>query len=638
MARSKRVPHAEPANWKPHEENELLAWLDYNLQKSSDGFEAFRQSVSAHLRRECNVSYTYEQCRRKLYLSWLRYGDESAKKVAVLHEHGSETLTHLPTEQKDFILARAMELRERDLNFPRRLRSVSRNSATPSQHHGDNRRPTSTRGQLPHLRVPSVVISTARISKAKRPLSQHSKRGRLSNKFPVSDLSREGEEDGEAKSNKEKDPVHTGTTDKTDKTPDADDITMAGVPSAKNGSDQTTATNPWTAGALETLKSELAALKEQVRVLGELQNETRSFMVFLHMRLGEAVERDEVAKARIHSLERAERARADGKSLVLEVANLEDRIAYLQRKVDKARELGKFTQLSSTGVIRPWSLRWVDKTMDDIDFYMEQLLLDHDNIDHFEPPNLDDGADLAALVRTILGLTPQERLSTEKVRIQLSKLSLQSVVRALTAATLCEWVFEAELPDGAVALQNLDFAAHQSLFEGTLFQDNILPRQAESLACRLSKVLSRIFRNDDSIVVHSAGSYGVPSVHRFYTWGVDERIWMSTRDKMIKIFALALEIKYKFMLSTYQFEAVLYPPRTPFRAEQMKPETVQGSEMTTNASTMHGIEVKLCLLPSLYFWRSDCMRVNCKTFVQRLPSDRQECERLTQAVVVAGQS
>jgi hypothetical protein len=189
--------------------------------------------------------------------------------------------------------------------------------------------------------------------------------------------------------------------------------------------------------------------------------------------------------------------------------------------------------------------------------------------------------------------------------------------------------------DGEVALRNLDFAAHQSLFKGPLFQDNILPRQAESLACRLSKLLSRLFRNDESVAVHSAGSYGVPSADRFYTWGVGERIWISTRDKMIKIFQLALEMKYKFMLSTYQFEAVLYPPRTPFLPEQMKPETMQGSEMTTYASTVHDLEVKLCLLPSLYLWRSDRMRVDSNTFVQRHPSDRDECERLTKAVVVA---
>ncbi|EAW21201.1 uncharacterized protein NFIA_063620 [Aspergillus fischeri NRRL 181] len=413
------------------------------------------------------------------------------------------------------------------------------------------------------------------------------------------------------------------------------DMVMARVPSTRNGSDQTTATNHRTAEVLEPLKSELAALQEQVRVLGDLQDDTRSFIVFLHMRLREAVQRDEVAQARIHSLERAEGARTDGKSLVSEMANLEDRIAYLQRKLDVARDLGRFTQLSATGEIRPWNLKWVDETMDDIDFYMKQLLLDHDNIDHFEAPNIDNDVDLTGFMRTTLGLNPQERVSTKKVRTQLSRLSLQSVVRALTAAALCGWVFQAELPDGEVALRNLDFAAHQSLFNGTLFQDNILPRQAESLACRLSKLLSRIFRNDDSIVVHSAGSYGVPSAHRFYTWGVNERVWMSTRDKMIKIFQLALEIKYKFMLSTYQFEAVLYPPRTPFLAEQMKPETVEGSDLTTSASTMHDLEVKLCLLPSLYFWRSDCMRVNGNTFVQRHPSDREECERLTKAVVVA---
>jgi hypothetical protein len=180
MGRSKRVPRGEPANWKPDEENELLAWLDYNLEKSSDGFATFKQSVSEHLRRVCNVSYTYEQCRRKLHSLWQHYGDESAIKVAVLHEHGSETLTLLETAQKDSILARVIALRERDLNFPRRLRSVSRNSATPSQQQGYNRQTTSATVQRPQLHVPSVVISPNRVRKAKRPRRQRRKRRLLS--------------------------------------------------------------------------------------------------------------------------------------------------------------------------------------------------------------------------------------------------------------------------------------------------------------------------------------------------------------------------------------------------------------------------------------------------------------------------
>lgn len=248
----------------------------------------------------------------------------------------------------------------------------------------------------------------------------------------------EEQEDGEARSNKETDPDDTDTIDSMD-------MLMARVPSTRNGSDQTTATDHRTTEVLESLKSELAALQEQVRVLGELQNDTRSFIAFLHMRLREAVERDEVAQARIHSLEQAERARADGKSLVSEMAILGDKIAYLQRRLYTAQDLRRFTQLSATGEIRPWNLTWINETMVNIDYYMKQLLLDHDNIDHFEAPNLDNDVDLTALIRTILGLNPQERVS-EKVQIQLPRLSLQSVVRALTAAALCGWVFQAELP------------------------------------------------------------------------------------------------------------------------------------------------------------------------------------------------
>lgn len=189
--------------------------------------------------------------------------------------------------------------------------------------------------------------------------------------------------------------------------------------------------------------------------------------------------------------------------------------------------------------------------------------------------------------------------------------------------------------DGKKSLRNLDFAAHYSLFSGTLFQEYIIPKKAEELANRLSRTLSPFFAAENCEQKELGLSFQISSDY-FNTWGSEESIWTARRDKLLHIFKDALKIKYEFVTSSYQFEVALYQPQTPFDSDQMTPETMEGSSIRTDLSGQD-LEVKLCLLPAIYALRYDPTEVMYNNFVNRDLSERRKSEQLTEAVVVIGQ-
>jgi hypothetical protein len=174
---------------------------------------------------------------------------------------------------------------------------------------------------------------------------------------------------------------------------------------------------------------------------------------------------------------------------------------------------------------------------------------------------------------------------------------------------------------------------------GALFQEHIIPQTAEALAHRLSKTLSSFFveeKGKERVQDQPGQSHSLDS---FSTWGVDEQIWTSRRQKLIELFKIALRVKCQLIASSDQFETVFYPPQTPFESDSMIPETMQGSVIKTADLALQKVGVKLCLLPSLYVLKHNYTQVMQKNFVQRVSSERQESERLTEAlVVVAPQS
>jgi hypothetical protein len=169
---------------------------------------------------------------------------------------------------------------------------------------------------------------------------------------------------------------------------------------------------------------------------------------------------------------------------------------------------------------------------------------------------------------------------------------------------------------------------------GELFQKHIIPQRAESLAHRFLKTLSPFFVNEKGKERVQDRPCQGSSLDYFSTWGVEQQIWEPRRQKLIKIFWTALKLKCQFITSNDQFEAVFYSSQTPFDPSRMIPETMQGSVIRTADVASQAIDVKLCLLPSLYVLKHDCAQVIQKNFVRRLASERQESERLTEALVV----
>ncbi|KAI9933209.1 hypothetical protein MW887_007681 [Aspergillus wentii] len=618
MAREK-IAQTERAEWKPREEKELLAWLDYNVQRH--GYNSFTESVSGHLRRECNVHYSTEQCTRKLYWFWKHFGNDEAKKVSALHQRGSKCLGYLPQETKDFVFGRLIQLGDREFNSVRRLRSASQISDTAAS--------SNVRGQSSRLPVPSIVIpckktldveSDTRIRKRQRFLRQryHSSRGDSedSTSEAMNDCSSISAQENAAASNDEDDPSGAGI--------EADAMIMVPAPSGTEDVNSKGGTEPIPTPTIEMESlPELEALKKQVQQMSKLQSESDLRIEFLSSRLRLADDRHREDQARLDCVKRTEMA-GGGPDDRLEAQ--EKKIAILQERLIKARDLGRFTRLTSPEEIRSWKPQQIRETMDSVGYWMKQLLFGHKNIHVFDPRNINIDEGLAAL----------------------------AIIRALTAAAICEWVFEEDLHesvitgsilldeyrahlrtrDGRTALRNLDFAAHQSLLNGALFQDHVLPRRAERLACRLSKVLCPLFTDEKGKVRDQMVACGTPSIDLFATWGADEKTWKATRDKIIQIFHRALNIKCQFVTRSYRFEAVLHPPQTRFEPEQMKAETIQGGVLQADGSSMQqNLEVRLCLLPALYALRHDSTQVVYRNFVQRDAHERRDSEQLTKAVV-----
>lgn len=221
-----------------------------------------------------------------------------------------------------------------------------------------------------------------------------------------------------------------------DAIPEMDDVTMVPVPSINIINEDMTSKRE-----LEDLKTKFEALQKQIQLMNELQRENNSRIGFLNSHLREAEDHCRDCEIEIRQLKN-ENARP------VHNTQLEDQsatIALLQKKLDKARKISRFTQLSQDDEIRPWKVEDIRQRMNWIGSLMKQLLFGHDNIYDFDPPDIENDDQLATLVRKCFGMTSQIQVTADTIPVRLSDLSLQAVVRALTAAALCEWVFETDL-------------------------------------------------------------------------------------------------------------------------------------------------------------------------------------------------
>jgi hypothetical protein len=106
--------------------------------------------------------------------------------------------------------------------------------------------------------------------------------------------------------------------------------------------------------------------------------------------------------------------------------------------------LRAFSTLSSAEVV-PLDISRVREEMADIGEWIQQTLFEAEDHEIELLPRLPESGDLRTLVCRTFGLDETHTDDSIRNRIDVSGLSVQDVIRALTASALCQWVFESDL-------------------------------------------------------------------------------------------------------------------------------------------------------------------------------------------------
>lgn len=125
--------------------------------------------------------------------------------------------------------------------------------------------------------------------------------------------------------------------------------------------------------------------------------------------------------------------------------------------------------------------------------------------------------------------------------------------------------------DGALALRNLDLAAHGSIITSDDFRNHRIPKLAKELAKRLSKALASLFVNNSLDHIQS-------DLDGFSTWGQEQDVYEKRRTRLRTIFERGLTAKADSLLNLEGYKIVIYPPGTEFKHATMVAERMEGTE------------------------------------------------------------
>jgi hypothetical protein len=224
---------------------------------------------------------------------------------------------------------------------------------------------------------------------------------------------------------------------------DLTDLTTLSDIISWNANDEATASSDDLTGTFESLRDRLKASKKEVQLLREQQDENYTRISFLSSRLCEAEERNNNYQEELKSLRRANLKLVENVSLYnqLELQITENQ--KLQRKWEANNERYRFTMFTSSDpILRDKSQRIRDNMSNINNILVNQLLFDHEDIDTPSPVSLESNEHLVPLVQRVLRIDSQVQVTTDTISTHFSSLSLQAVVRTLTAAAVCLWVFE----------------------------------------------------------------------------------------------------------------------------------------------------------------------------------------------------
>jgi hypothetical protein len=323
-----------------------------------------------------------------------------------------------------------------------------------------------------------------------------------------------------------------------------------------------------------------------------------------------------------------ERDRNSGKGFE---ATIEEKNRYIREKISELNDrrlLGRFTKfsLNSQATCGETSIATAFN-----DIYVESRNIVYQS--NRQQPSLSlttslgEETDFHFLLRNVL---VTDSLSTEEIKLILSKLSSQEIVRLVTMSALREWVFEADFPqlaepsselferyresvgklgrhlsfydaqllevangssDGALALRNLDLAAHSSIITSDDFRNHRIPKLAKELAKRLSRALATLFVKDPLDYIQS-------DLDGFPTWNQEQDVYEQRRTRMRTIFKQALTAKADSLLNLEEYNIVMYLPGADFNEATMVAESIEGTEQYRDNSD--GRIVEVCLEAAVF--------------------------------------
>ncbi|OCL14978.1 hypothetical protein AOQ84DRAFT_420473 [Glonium stellatum] len=663
------------ADWDFDDEAALMAWLDYCVAYETD----FKASVTGHLKETRGKNFTLRQVDTKIRFLWNNCGSENSKSIVDVYQQGTVSLTHLLGEEKEAIKKAKEALLEKyegkissEGEFLRepQLQNASRTIAPEHRRYSSQES-----GAKPSLRssrmlvkkdpsrkkqkvgadledgVGSTQMDGGKLQNTVR-LVQRSKprRGKRSARIQARSTTISDSDDGSGFSENYQDfadvSAHTHPYSDIDQAlpPIIDGSQM---PSQSQGEPRKSSyQNFQHIGRIDDLSAESlnAALRRKMQWqdarIASLFNQLQSLAKHIK-------DHGDCLASAINQHKKA-----------LPTYSKDQQISMLQQKLTLSQNAGRFIAGSD--------YPFVGVTEKELKTRMGDMEKDIDEIIHLSgqltpsiPPDSKDVAHIEWILRRSFGLNSQPDISLRSLMEKFSQMAPRSVVRALVAAAVSEWILESDFPnfdeggsciltkyrehlalqDGASVVRSLDTAAHYSLINENHFQTEIIPERAEELAIRLSQTLTPFYP-------HASMS---PLPDGFYTWGQTEEDHQQRRYKVINLFENALKLKADLILKAQEYELVTPVPGTVFDAMSMRVDW----ELDIDVKSYPGgrPRIQLCLFPALFSYDNNSqaagkegtsamdtdlprMTVQYRNFSQRSQDERRGAKLISKAVVI----
>ncbi|KFZ25489.1 hypothetical protein V502_00034 [Pseudogymnoascus sp. VKM F-4520 (FW-2644)] len=280
----------------------------------------------------------------------------------------------------------------------------------------------------------------------------------------------------------------------------------------------------------------------------------------------------------------------------------------LKKQFQSRQSLEAFTKLSSTSHHRS-TTGPLENGIRRVFWLIKQIFCHYENVTIPFIPSLHQHEMLRVLVYKTLGLHEPEADVLDEAGRQLSKLSIQAAMRALTGAAVREWVFEADLTifeaerglqyyreclrddHGAVTLRNWDLAALSKCVKSKEFREEFILQRAETLAIQLSNTLAPFFSDMEN-------NLPLLDWDGFSTLGEGLEQWKDRRRRFVAVFTAALATKADLCLNIEDYELLSYIPGTKFDKTSMTVEAMDGSSDTTRNYKKRAVQ--LCVSAAFY--------------------------------------